>query len=177
MIYEDSILRKQIHDQIDAESDDQKRLIDEEAAKSHAFVDSAPAQLLRALAHSRVVQVRYSLSPDPSVEQNGNGASEVRFAIKDDVSEIVGEFDDVTPITSILVYEELLKRKPETEAATPAKLKARISMALSRLVEDGVLVQIRKGGGNIPHVYQQVRLNTPRPKPVTMNHEDLLNTF
>jgi hypothetical protein len=156
---DDERLRKELHAKIDAEADSRKRQIDEERQKKHTWLDAAPPGTLSLIASSsQVPSATQIYQPTHPAEPSPNGArspEQARIPIKDDIDQIVDSFPSSASITSLDVYDQLIMRKPEIEATDPAKLKARISMALTRLVEIGVLKLHKKGGGNIPHIYMK----------------------
>jgi hypothetical protein len=155
-------LRNELHARIDAEADARKRQIDEARQKSHEWIDNAPPGMFTLLSDcAQLPSLTQTYQPTSSSQPASNGAQpkeQLRIAIKDDVDRIIAAFASETEVTSLKVYERLLEQRPEVKEADAANIKARIAMALTRLVETDKLVLIRKGGGNIPHVYQKTKL-------------------
>lgn len=67
-----------------------------------------------------------------------------------DVREVISQFGN-NEFTVVYVEAALEKKGIVLDAKSP---RARISIALAKLVEDGTVIKVGEGGGNIPHRYK-----------------------
>jgi hypothetical protein len=88
-----------------------------------------------------------------------------RIQLKEPIEALITGFSGDTVITSLILYDLLIKSLPALKDEDAHKLKARIAATLSKLaVENKIHIAIQ-GGGSVPHVYKR----GPAYKPMIQN--------
>jgi len=145
------------------------RQLDEQRQEGYKWIEDVPDFLIPIMLDQNLNASGLSLPLPANTPRNGDqsGTPEPfeRVQLKEPIEKLIATRRDDQPITSLLLFDELVVSMPELKKEDAHKLKARIAATLGKLAGEQKIHIETQGGGSVPHVYKR----GPAYKPMAQN--------